>query len=255
MCLAWVVELLPSKRGLVTRVTSMDERSSDTEPAGPRPVLLAEQVARRGALGPVFGPVSLRIPFGGLAVIQDFAGSGRTSLLLTLSGRMKPSTGNLTVFGRTKRTQIRAMSAIAGFAGIDTISESVTVRDLITEQIRWDATWYRLIRRAGQRQLEQVCAPIFGDRPLPKLTEYVSDLGELDGMLLRIAVANTRTPPLLLIDDLEQVREESDRARLVERLAVLGDRQTVIASAVNPLPPGSPAHEYHPMAHSADRQE
>ena len=209
--------------------------------------MYARGLTRRGALGPVFDAVDLDIPFGGLSVIQGFAGSGRTSLLLTLSGRMRPSAGELNVLGHTERSAIRAVSAIAGFQDIDTISESVTVRDLITEQIRWDAAWYRLIRRAGQRELEQVCAPVFGDRPLPELTEYVSDLGELDNLLLRIAVANTRIPPLLLVDDLEQVRDEGERIRLVERLAVLGARQTVIASAVNPLPPHSPAHEFHPI--------
>ncbi|PTR23500.1 hypothetical protein C8K36_10981 [Rhodococcus sp. OK519] len=226
----------------------MDERTGFSEPAGPTLAVRADGLTRSGSLGPVFGPVDLRIPFGGLAVIQGFAGSGRTSLLLTLSGRMKPSSGKLRVLGRTKPGGIRAISAIAGFEGIDTISESVTVRDLITEQIRWDATWYLLIRRAGQRELEQVCAPVFGNRPMPRLTDYVSDLGELDSMLLRIAVANTKMPPLLLIDDLEQVREEHDRTRLVEHLAMLGARQTVIASAVNPLPPNSPAHEFHPMS-------
>ncbi|MGF7120253.1 ABC-type cobalamin/Fe3+-siderophores transport system ATPase subunit [Rhodococcus sp. BE178] len=229
-------------------MTSMDDPYS---PPAPPPAVLAEGLTRHGALGPVFGPVDLRIPFGGLAVIQGFAGSGRTSLLLTLGGRMKPSAGRLTVLGRTRPAAIRAVSAIAGFAGIDTISESVTVRDLITEQIRWDATWYRLIRRASRRELEQVCAPVFGDRPLPRLTDYVSDLDELDAMLLRIAVADTQVPPVLLIDDLEQVRDETERAVLVDRLAVLGARQTVIASAVNPLPPGSPAHEFHPLADTA----
>ncbi|MCL2536561.1 MAG: hypothetical protein FWE39_20570, partial [Nocardiaceae bacterium] len=72
---------------------------------------------------------------------------------------------------------------------------------------------------------------------------------------LRIAVANTLVPPLLLIDDLEQVREEHDRDRLVEHLAALGARQTVIASAVNPLPPYSPAHEFHPIPAGAPTGE
>lgn len=249
------VSMSATEPRLVTAVTSMDERTGLSGPTGPALAVRADGLSRSGSLGPVFGPVDLRIPFGGLAVIQGFAGSGRTSLLLTLSGRMKPSAGALQVLGHSKPAAIRAVSAIAGFAGIDTISESVTVRDLITEQIRWDAQWYLLIRRAGQRELERVCAPVFGDRPLPKLTEYVSDLGELDSLLLRIAVANTRVPPLLLVDDLEQVRDEHDRARLVEHLATLGARQTVIASAVNPLPPNSPAHEFHPLSDAAPEGE
>lgn len=233
----------------------MDEHTGFSETTGPVLAVRADRLTRSGTLGPVFGPVDLRIPFGGLAVIQGFAGSGRTSLLLTLGGRMKPSSGTLRVLGRRTPASIRAVSAIAGFDGIDNISESVTVRDLITEQIRWDAPWYLLIRRAGQRELEQVCTPVFGNRPLPRLTDYVSDLGELDNLLLRIAVANTRVPPLLLLDDLEQVRDEQDRALLVEHLAMLGARQTVVASAVNPLPPNSPAHEFHPLSDVAPEGE
>ncbi|MCW2550618.1 MAG: hypothetical protein JWR78_399 [Mycobacterium sp.] len=59
------------------------------------------------------------------------------------------------------------------------MSESVTVRDLITEQMRWDAV-----------------RPVFGPLPLPELTAYVDQLTQLDAVLLRIALANTAVPPI-----------------------------------------------------------
>jgi hypothetical protein len=153
---------------------------------------------------------------------------------------MKASSGSLSVFGRTRPREIFEIAGIAGFEDIDELAESVTVRDLITEQIRWDAPWYKLVGRAGDRELEAVCAPVFGDHPLPALGRYVSDLGELEATLLRIAVANTKKPALLVVDDLEQVRRDSERAYLVERLVEMGSYQTIIASTVNPLPDGSP---------------
>ena len=52
---------------------------------------------RRGA---VYGPVDLDVPAGALVVVQGPQGGGRSSLLLTLAGRMVPDRGSvLTVLG------------------------------------------------------------------------------------------------------------------------------------------------------------
>jgi pimeloyl-ACP methyl ester carboxylesterase len=146
---------------------------------------------------------------------------------------MRAVSGELTVFGRTKAKDIFALAALAGVDELDTVAESVTVRDLLTEQLRWDAPWYRLIRRADDDDLRRVCGPVFGELPLPPLTEYADELSELDGLLLRIALANTRRPPLLVVGDLDQVTSDVNRDLLVERLIDLGRDQTVITATVN----------------------
>ena len=115
------------------------------------------------------------------------------------------------------------------------------MRDLITEQLRWDANWYRLIRRADEEALAKVCGPVFGELPLPPLTEYVEELTELDGLLLRIALANTARPPLLVVGGIEQVTRDTSRDMLVGRLVELGSRQTVITASVN----GVSGHAVH----------
>jgi energy-coupling factor transporter ATP-binding protein EcfA2 len=187
-----------------------------------------------GPWGPVYGPIDLDIEAGGgVTVLVCPAGTGRTALLMTLAGRMRPVGGELTVFGRTKATDIFELSALAGIDELDTVAESVTVRDLITEQLRWDAAWYRLVRRATASDLARICGPVFGDLPLPPLTEYVEELGELDGLLLRISLANTGRPPLLVIGDLDQVTSDRNRDLLVGRLVELGREQTVITATVN----------------------
>ena len=148
----------------------------------------------RGPWGPVYGPVDLEVDAGGVTVLVCPAGSGRTALLMTLAGRMKPVSGELSVLGRRRAREIFRHSALAGIDEIDNVSESVTVRDLVTEQLRWDSAWFRLVRRADDADLQRMCGPVFGELPLPPLTEYFEELTELDQLLLRIALANTRRP-------------------------------------------------------------
>ncbi|MGP4053870.1 ATP-binding cassette domain-containing protein [Mycobacterium sp. 4D054] len=190
----------------------------------------------RGPWGPVYGPLDLDVAAGGVTVLLCPPGSGRTALLMTLAGRMRPASGSLSVFGRSRVRDIFAHAALAGIDELDPVAESVTVRDLITEKLRWDADWYRLIRRAGQDELVRVCGPVFGDLPLPPLSEYVEELTELDGLLLRVALANTGRPPLLVVGSIEQVTDDRHRDLLVSRLVELGRAQTVVTAGVNPVP-------------------
>jgi hypothetical protein len=117
------------------------------------------------------------------------------------------------VFGRRRPREIFDHAALAGIDDLDSVSESVTVRDAITEQLRWDASWYRLVPRARPADLEAVCAPVFGELPLPPLNEYVEELTELDRLLLRIALANTARPELLVVGNLDYVTSDVNRVR------------------------------------------
>lgn len=192
-------------------------------------------IRMRGPWGPVYGPIDLDIEAGGVTVLRCPAGSGRTALLMTLAGRMRPMSGQLTVFGRSHARDIFAVAGLAGFDEVDPVPQSVTVRDLVTEQLRWDASWYRLIRRAGDNDLASMCGPVFGELPLPPLDEYVEELTELDRVLLRIALANTRRPPLLVAGSLDEVTSDHSRELLIQRLIALGEQQTVITSTVNEI--------------------
>jgi ABC-type multidrug transport system ATPase subunit len=209
------------------------------EPAAP-PAITARGIRVSGPWGPVYGPVDLDVPDGGLTVLICPPGTGRTALLMTLAGRMSPNDGTLTVLGATRAREVFKLAALAGVDEIDTVPESVTVRDLLTEQLRWNAAWYRLIRRADDEDLRRVCAPVFGDLPLPHLDQFVEQLGELDAILLRIALADTTTPRLLVVGSLDSVANDQERALLLDRLVDLGARQTIVISSSNPLPDDSP---------------
>jgi len=197
------------------------------------PAVLARDLRLSGPWGPVYGPVDLRIEDGGLTVLVCPAGTGRTALLMTLAGRMRAKSGELTVLGAHRATEIFALSALAGVDELDTVPESVTVADLLTEQLRWNSPWYRMVPKADEAALSKVCSPVFGDLPLPPLHEYFEELSELDRLLLRVALADIGRPPLLVVGSADNVTCDVNRGLLIDRLIDLGRRQTVVTASVN----------------------
>lgn len=198
----------------------------------------ARGIELRGPWGHVFGPLDLDIDEGGVTVVAGQSGAARTALLMALCGRMRLTGGSLTVLGyRDKPTKVFAASSIACMNELDEVSPSVTVRDIVTEQMRWDSPWYKFVPRVRESGVEEMCAEVFGDVPLPALNAFVDDLPELQQLLLRIAVANTRRPPLLVVGRIDRVADDTERSTLLERLVALGENQSVITADVNPLPP------------------
>lgn len=203
----------------------------------PPPAVVARGLRQKGPWGDVFGPLDLDIPAGGLTVLRAPAGPGRTALQMTLAGRMKAAAGELNVFGRTTARDVFGVSALAAIESLDSVYASVRVVDLVTEQVRWDAPWYKVVRKVGPEGYERVCRPVFGDLPLPPLDEYVENLDELSGILLRVALANTHWPPLLVVGNIDQVTSDENQRVLVRRLADLGAQQTVVTCTVNHVDP------------------
>ncbi|WP_024795709.1 ATP-binding cassette domain-containing protein [Tomitella biformata] len=229
----------------------------DTPLPPPRPGITARGLSVAGPDGIAFGPLDLRLPAGGLHVLHGPSGSGRTSLLLTLAGRFKPVAGELDVLGAHEARAIRGISTVAGFRDIDVLDDAVRVRDVLNEQIAWDTQWFRRAPKVDAQSYDRLCGPVFGPRPLPPLDRYISDLAELDRMLLRIALAAFFSPQLLVVDDLEQVRSLPEQAELIDRLIELGQVATVVASAINPLPaaPGLQVHHLPALGSSTTAEE
>ncbi|GAA4475486.1 ATP-binding cassette domain-containing protein [Rhodococcus olei] len=203
----------------------------------PGSLVSARAIELDGPWGHVFGPLDLDIDEGGVTVLAAQAGAARTALLMALCGRMRLSGGSLTVLGHTDRpATVFAQSAISCLNELDDVSPSVTVRDLVTEQLRWESPWYKMVSRVHEDGVARMCGEVFGDVPLPALNAFVDDLPELQQLLLRIAVANTRRPPLLVVGRLDRIADDDERHTLLERLVALGERQSVITADVNPLP-------------------
>lgn len=201
--------------------------------------ILAKNLHLDGPHGLVYGPLDMYVDAGDLVVLQGPQGSGRTSLLLTLAGRMKPSgsTVQLTVCGEqlpARREIVQGRAAVAGFAGIDDLEPDVTVADVVRERLAWLTPWYRRTPAVTAERLERLAAPTFGPRTVPAPRTLVHDLDEVDGMLLRIVVALLAAPDLLVVDDLDQVHDTARRQIVWDRLAALASTGlTVVASVAS----------------------
>lgn len=197
----------------------------------------ATQIGVDATWGHIFGPVDLTVRAGGVTVLQGAGGRGRTALLLTLAGRMKPTTGSLEAFGRVDSPHhLFDRAAIANIDEVDGIGQTIRVHDIVTEQVRWAARWSKWVPQSTEADLEKICRPVFGELTLPPMHAMVEELPELTASLFRIAVANIRKPPLLVVGGIDKLSSIYAAGRLLDRLIVLGAQQTVITADVNGVP-------------------
>jgi ABC-type cobalamin/Fe3+-siderophores transport system ATPase subunit len=217
------------------------EAPKEPSDTAPPPLITATGLGVDGEHGPLFSDIDLTLS-SGFHAIQMPGGPGQTALLLTLAGRFKPSHGTVTVLGDSKPRAIRRRCAIAAFDDIDELDESVTVQTVLAEQRRWLAPWYSLVPiQAGQAELDQV----FGEIPPPLPKTFVVELSDLELFLLRITLALLSGRPILVVGDLEQVRDNSRRAVAVERLGAIATQRTVVVGVTNPLGAEAPDHDLH----------
>ncbi|TWP46257.1 hypothetical protein FKR81_36580 [Lentzea tibetensis] len=71
----------------------------------------ATRVGVNGAHGPLLRPTSLLVRAGELTLVAGDPGSGHTALGLVLAGRMRPSTGSVSVDARALRKQVVLVDA------------------------------------------------------------------------------------------------------------------------------------------------
>lgn len=187
----------------------------------------AERLALSANRGPVYGPLDLDIPTGSLTVLTGPAGSGKTALLLTLIGRMRPSKGStLSVLGHDLPREARAVqkrTSGTGFKGLDDLDEEVTVADCVRERLAWLAPWHRIVRTPDDDEVARLCQPAFGNIPVPAAKQIVHELEESTNLLLRIALALLSQPDIIAVDQLDQLLDTSERDIVWRRLRALAD--------------------------------
>ncbi len=116
---------------------------------------------------------------------------------------------------------------------MDGIPQTIRVHDIVTEQVRWAAKWYQWVPQSTDADLERICRTVFGEYSLPTMDAMVEELPEFTAALFRIAVANIRKPPLLVVGGVDTLASIEGSQRLRERLIALGAEQTVIMADVN----------------------
>jgi ABC-type multidrug transport system ATPase subunit len=181
------------------------------------PVVVADGLGVHTHRGWVFEGLSFKADAGQLVAIAGPGGSGRTAVLLTLGGRMRPSAGVLRVCGLLLpeyAPQVRAKTAVARIGGAVTLDPDLRVRDLVRER--------SLMARCSRAAFGPACSVLevsFDERAV------VGTLEAHQVTLLALALALMEGRPAVFLDDLDQGSDEGSQAwlwRAAQRAADTG---------------------------------
>lgn len=207
----------------------------------------------KGPRGWVFRGVGIDAEPGSLVAIVGPSGSGRTCLLLALTGRMKPTEGHAEI-GRhrlpKKMAAVRRISALAHVPGVNDLDPALTVAEQLREgallQRRYEGPVRALLRPRGERRtstaarIEEVLAAAGLDLgTLPKGPRTaVRDLERLEALRLSVAIALLASPRLLALDDVDLKLPAAESAEAWALLRSLADRGTTVLAVCSEAPQG-----------------
>ncbi|MFC9589648.1 ATP-binding cassette domain-containing protein [Streptomyces sp. NPDC056944] len=221
---------------------------AETEEQPHGAAVVADGFGLKGPRGWAFREVSFRAEPGALVAIEGPSGSGRTCLLLALTGRMKAKEGTAEVGGLLlprKMAAVRRISALGQVPGVSELDPAFTVAEHLRErallQRRFDGSVRALLRRPAERAAtararieEAVAAAGLDLDALPKGERTsVRDLERLEALRLSIALALIGRPRLLAVDDTDLKLSDADRAEawaLLRSLAAAGTTVLAVCS-------------------------
>ncbi|GEB52316.1 hypothetical protein SCA03_48670 [Streptomyces cacaoi] len=211
----------------------------------------AEKFGMRGPRGQVFGPVDFTAEAGSLIAVTGPSGSGRTCLLLALTGRMKAGEGLAKVADHPlpkRLAAVRRISALGPVPGVNDLDPALTVTEQLRERVllqrRFGASLRSLLRPRGERAaasralleraleaagLDLDALPRGGRTPVRRLDR-------LTELRLSVALALLGGPRLLAVDDLDLKLSDGERADAWALLRSLADAGTTVLAVCSEPP-------------------
>nr|WP_084468598.1 ATP-binding cassette domain-containing protein [Nocardiopsis trehalosi] len=190
----------------------------------------ADGLGLRTGEGAVYSGVSFDAAPGSLVAVAAPSGAGRTALLLTLAGRMRPTSGTLRVDGHALPAAARRVRRIAALGlsdGVNDLDERLTAGDHLAERLLLRA-------RPAERGARAAALDAAGLSDLDR-TRRVRDLTAAERRRLGIALALLDEPRLICVDDADRGLSPDDRAALWATLRALADSgPTVVAACADP---------------------
>jgi ABC-type multidrug transport system ATPase subunit len=213
--------------------------------------ITAEGLGVRGPRGWAFRGVDLTAEPGALIAVEGPSGSGRTCLLLALTGRMKATEGTATVGEARLPKQsaaVRRVSALAHVTGVTDLDPALTVGEHLRErallQRRFGGALRGLLRPRAERAAEArlrigaaLTAAGLDPEALPKgARTAVRDLERLEALRLSVALALIGRPGLLGVDDADLKLSEAERAEVWALLRSLTETGTTVVAVCGEAP-------------------
>ncbi|MFJ2929341.1 ATP-binding cassette domain-containing protein [Streptomyces massasporeus] len=238
--------------------------------------IVADGLGIKGPRGWAVRGISVDAEPGALIAVEGPSGSGRTCLLLALTGRMKVAEGTAAV-GDSRLPKhmaaVRGISALAHVPGVTDLDPALTVAEHLRErallQRRFGASLRGLLRPRGERAAEagrRVEAALeaagLDVEALPKGPRTaVRDLERLEALRLSVALALVGGPRLLGIDDTDLKLSDGERGEVWALLRSLADAGTTVVAVCSEAPEGAvkvstaESREEPPAEDEADRAD
>ncbi|MGW1951899.1 ATP-binding cassette domain-containing protein [Streptomyces sp. NPDC001920] len=214
----------------------------------------ARGLGLEGPRGWAFRGVSFEAEPGSLITVEGPSGTGRTSLLLALTGRMKPTEGTATVGEAVvpkRMAAARRVSALAHVPGVTDLEPALTVAEHLHErallQRRFGDSVRGLLRPRTEWRAEEklrvdaaLTAAGLDLQSLPKGSRTaVRDLERLEALRLSVALALIGRPRLLGVDDTDLKLSDADRAEVWALLKSLTEAGTTVVAVCSEAPDGT----------------
>jgi ABC-type cobalamin/Fe3+-siderophores transport system ATPase subunit len=194
-------------------------------------LLCVQQLSVKGRRNFLLPPTSLQTAPGELLLVAGQRQDQRTTLALSLTGRMKPSDGTVLWDGDGRIKQLRRASAVVDAPGVNEPEQHLSVRDLVTEDLALLPRRYRgaLLGTPWLKinRFEDIAGSWADDLPADRRLE----------LLTALALANPQTD-LLVVDSPD--RHSGDPADWLPRLRELaydGGRPLAVVATVASVPP------------------
>ncbi|MFI0819209.1 ATP-binding cassette domain-containing protein [Streptomyces sp. NPDC021098] len=227
-----------------------------TPDAGPAAgaAVTARGLGVKGSHGWAYRDAVVTADPGALIAVEGPSGSGRTCLLLTLTGRMRPTTGEAAVGGfrvPQQMRRIRRISALAHVPGVSELEPALTVAEHLRErallQRRFGDSPRGLLRprrerAAASRAAIEAALAAAGLDPdaLPKgARTAVRDLERLEALRLSVALALISRPRLLAVDDTDLKLVDAERERAWALLRGIAESGVTVLAVCSQAPEGA----------------
>lgn len=145
----------------------------------------------------VFRGVDLGVARGQLVAVTGPPASGHTSLLLVLAGRLRPSSGTITLAGRPASPgALRSHVGVGAVKSVSDLEDALRVGELLRERAAFEGRW-RQRRTLVRDLLDRVGLDVS-----PKT--LVRDLDTARRVRLSVASALVGGPDAVVVDDVDR---------------------------------------------------
>lgn len=211
----------------------------------------ARGIGVEGPRGWAFRAVDITAEPGTLIAVQGPSGSGRTCLLLALTGRMRITEGEATVAGLAlpkRMGSVRSRTALAHVPGVADLEPALTVGEHLKEQALLgpriqgsplaSLPWGKRHKEATRARVDAALAAARLDPgTLPKgLRTTVRDLERIEALRLSVALGLMHSPQLLAVDDVDLKLADAERTEAWQLLRDLAREGLTVVAAGDGAP-------------------